>query len=219
MSGTWRMHLDAVTARFPHEGLHGAASEEVFATRRQLQSRRLCSGLIKASAAAPSVQNSVSVTSTSSKGETHVHLNKSVNITPLAPQLAHACMGQRWLQPAKRDVRRLQRFTAASLQKLSAVTVLRHRKRAHFLYKYPLCHHLLSSTFFFFFRLCATAKPATKTSLRASERSSMLLCSHACPMLMKTLWTSGLRNEAFSQACPCSPISTLQKAGYGIFAA
>lgn len=31
MSATWRVHLDAVTARFPHEELHGAASEEVFA--------------------------------------------------------------------------------------------------------------------------------------------------------------------------------------------
>lgn len=78
---------------FPHEELHRAASEEVFAKFRQLQSGRLCSGLIKASAAAPSVQNSISVTSTSSKEETHVHLNKSAIIPPLAPQLTHVSMG------------------------------------------------------------------------------------------------------------------------------
>lgn len=95
------MHLDAITVHFPHEELHGAASEEVFAKFRQLQSRRLCNGLIKASvsaaadAAAPSVQNSISVTSTSSKEETHVHLNKSAIIPLLAPHRTPACMGPR----------------------------------------------------------------------------------------------------------------------------
>lgn len=91
MSATWRMHLDAITVHFPHGELHGAASKEVFAEFRQLQSRRLCNGLIKASAstvtapaavtaadATPSAHSSISVTSTSSKEETHAHLNKSV---------------------------------------------------------------------------------------------------------------------------------------------
>lgn len=97
MSGAGRRHLDAVTVHFPHKDLHGAASEEVFAKKkknRQLQSGRICDGLIKASAsasaAAPSVQNSISVTSTSSKGGGHVHLNKSVIIPLLAAQLTCA---------------------------------------------------------------------------------------------------------------------------------
>lgn len=86
----------------------GAASEEVFAKKKNSNSfkaRRLCNGLIKASASAAAaaaaaaicVQNSIPFQSRPllqrGWGGTHVHLNGSAIIPLLAPHLRRVLVG------------------------------------------------------------------------------------------------------------------------------
>lgn len=108
VSGTRRMHLDAITVHFPHEELRRGCVWRGVCKKNSnsFKARRLCNGLIKASASAAAtataaaaicVQNSIPFQSRPllqrGWGGTHVHLNGSAIIPLLAPHLRRVRVG------------------------------------------------------------------------------------------------------------------------------